>query len=138
MVRVVIHVRRRDYTNPAHTREGWTQPSIAYFRRAMNYFSDCLERVQFIILSDGMGWCHKHLNWPNVVFASGDEHTAAVDLAIASLCDHGIVTIGSFGWWAAWLTNGVVITNKDVPRRHSRLARRIHRNDYYKPEWIAL
>jgi len=104
----------------------------------MSYFSDCLERVQFIVLSDGMAWCQKHLSGPNVVFATGHEHTAAVDLAIASLCDHGIITIGSFGWWAAWLTNGVVITNKDVPRPHSPLSKRIPRQDYYKPDWIAL
>jgi len=137
-VRVVVHVRRKDYTNPAHTREGWTEPSLGYFHRAKAYFTDCLERVQFIILSDGMKWCHKYLSGPNVVFATGHGHSAAVDMAIASLCDHGVITIGSYGWWAAWLTNGIVITNKDVPRPRSRLARRIHREDYYKPEWVTL
>jgi len=135
-VRVAIHIRRRDYANPAHTRDGWTLPTFGYFDRAMSYFTDCLERVQFVILSDDMRWSRKYLSKPNVVFADG--HSAAVDLAIASLCDHGVVTIGSFGWWAAWLTNGVVITNKDVPRPRSSLSKRVHREDYYKPEWIAL
>ena len=135
-VRVVIHIRRRDYTNKAHTREGWTQPSMDYFRRARSYFTDCLERVQFVIMSDGIEWCREHLSWPNAVFSVG--HSAAVDLAIASLCDHAIVTIGSYSWWAAWFTNGVVITNKEVPRPRSVLSRRIHREDYYKPDWIAL
>ena len=113
-------------------------PTLSYFHRAMSYFTDCLERVQFIILSDAMWWSRKNLAMPNVVYADGHGHSAAVDLAIASLCDHGVVTIGSYGWWAAWLTNGVVITNKEVPRPRSVLARRIHREDYYLPEWIAL
>jgi len=137
-VRVAIHVRRNDYTNPVHIRDGWTLPSLGYFDRAMSYFTDCLERVQFIILSDNVRWSRKYLAKPNVVFVDGSVRTPAVDMAIASLCDHGVVTIGSFGWWAAWLTNGVVITNKDVPRPRSSLSWRLYRKDYYKPEWIAL
>jgi len=137
-VRVVIHVRRTDYTKPAQARDGWTLPTFDYFKRAKAYFTDCLERVQFIVLSDEMNWCRNYLSGPNVVFGTGRAHSDDVDLAIASLCDHAIITIGSYGWWAAWLANGVTITNKDVPRPDSPLSRRLHREDYYKPEWIAL
>ena len=134
--RVVVHVRRADYATLELTRRGWTQPSLQYFERAISYFTECLERVQFVVLSDDIRWCREHLSASNVVFSS--KHSPAVDLAIASLCDHAIVTIGSFGWWAAWLANGVTVTNKDVPRPNSTLSRRIHREDYYKPDWIAL
>ena len=134
----MIHVRRHDYLRSAHAHDGWTPPSLGYFQRAKAYFTECLERVQFIVLSDGLLWCHKYLSGPNVAFAEIRGHSAANDLAIASLCDHAIITIGSFSWWAGWLTNGVVITNKDVPRPGSTLTRRLHREDYYKPEWVAL
>jgi len=135
-VRVVIHVRRTDYATSAAAHDGWTHPTSDYFNRSMSYFTDCLERVQFVVLSDDIRWCREHLSASNVVFSS--KHSPAVDLAIASLCDHAIVTIGSFGWWAAWLANGVTVTNKDVLRPNSTLSRRVHREDYYKPDWIAL
>ena len=134
--RVVVHVRRADYATLELTRRGWTQPSLQYFERAISYFTECLERVQFVVLSDDISWCQVHLSAPEMVFAS--EHPAAVDLAIASMCDHAIITIGSFGWWAAWLADGVTITNKEFPRPHSLLTRRMRREDYYKTDWIAL
>jgi len=135
-VRVVIHVRRQDYTNPTYERDGWPKPTMDYFRRSMAYFTDCLERVQFIVLSDDIAWCRKHIHATTIVYSSG--HAPIVDLAIASLCDHAIVTIGSFGWWAAWFANGITITLKNMPIEGSLLAKRFHRNDYYKPEWIGL
>jgi len=135
-VRVVIHVRRSDYTHPAHERDGWPTPTKDYFRRAMSYFTDCLERVQFVTLSDDPAWCQKHLNATDIVYSIG--HSPAVDMAIASLCDHAIITIGSYGWWAAWFANGITITQENFPRNGSTLAKRLHRDDYYKPDWIGL
>ena len=102
----------------------------------MSYFTDCLERVQFVVLTDGIRWCRENLNWDHVVFSTG--RSAAVDLAIASLCDHAIITAGSFSWWAGWFANGVTITNRDVSRPGSALSKRIRREDYYKPDWVAL
>jgi len=28
-------------------------------------------------------------------------------MAIASLCDHAIMTVGTYGWWAAWFANSI-------------------------------
>ena len=134
--RVVIHVRRKDYAQLKHEVDGWPTPTTDYFRRSMSYFTDCLDRVQFVVLSDDFAWCRKHINATDIVYSSG--HSPIVDMAIASLCDHAIITIGSYGWWAAWFANGVTITQKNLPRNGSWLARRLHRDDYYKPEWIGL
>jgi len=136
LVRVLIHVRRTDYTHPHHQRDGWPAPTIDYFRRSMSYFTGCLERVQFVVLSDDPNWCRKHIQATDIVYSSG--HSPIVDMAIASLCDHAIITIGSYGWWAAWFANGITITQKNVPRNGSTLSKRLHRDDYYKPEWIGL
>lgn len=135
-VRVVIHVRRTDFVNPAHERDGWPTPTAEYFRRSMSYFTDCLERVQFVVISDDPYWCSKHINGTNVVYSSG--HSPIVDMAIASLCNHAIITIGTYGWWAAWFANGVTITQKNLPRNGSSLSKRLYRADHYKPNWIGL
>jgi len=134
--RVAIHVRRTDYVWPQNVRDGWPVATADYFRRSMSFFTGCLERVQFVVLSDDLPWCREHINATNTVYSSG--HSPTVDMAIASLCDHAIITVGSYGWWVAWFANGITITQKDVPRNGSRLAKRLRRDDYYKPEWIGL
>ena len=134
--RVVIHVRRTDYLKRAYERDGWPRPTDDYLLRAMSYFADCLERVQFVVLSDDPRWCSKHINATDIVYSSG--HSPIEDMAIASLCDHAIMTIGTYGWWAAWFANGVTITQRNLPRNSSRLAKRLYRADHYKPHWIGL
>jgi len=136
-VRVMIHVRRTDFLDPRRDRDGWSRPDSQYFNRSMSHFKDCLERVQFVVLSDDPAWCKTHLNvTDNVVFSSG--HLAIEDMAIASLCDHAIITVGTYGWWAAWFANGVTITQRNLPRINSTLSKRLYRNDHYKPEWIGM
>jgi galactoside 2-L-fucosyltransferase 1/2 len=108
-VRVVIHVRRTDHVGVLY----WHDPYPDYFVRSMAYFTDCLPRVQFIVISDDMKWCHQNIAGKHVDFMDGVRRPE-VDLAIASLCDHAIITIGTFGWWSAWLANGVTIMQNDT------------------------
>jgi len=134
-VRVVIHVRRGDRASPDYVQGGWSLPTKNYFRRSMTYFTDCLERVQFVVLSDDTAWCRQHIHATNIVYSSG--HSPIVDLAIASLCDHAITTIGTYSWWVAWFANGVTITQKNIAPKGSRLLKRLRKADYFKPDWIG-
>ena len=135
-VRVIIHVRRTDLITKGRQRVGWTVPNTEYFRRSMSYFTDCLDRVQFVVLSDDIAWCRKNINATNIAYSSA--HLPIVDMAIASLCDHAITTLGTFGWWAAWFANGVTITQKNLPRKGSVLSKQCPRKDQFKPNWIGL
>jgi len=135
-VRVIIHIRQTVFAKPRLVEQGWTRPSAEYFHLSMSYFTNCLRRVQFVVLSDDQTWCMKHLNATNIVYSSGNS--PIVDMAIASLCDHAIITVGTYGWWAAWFANGVTITQKNVPRIGSLLSKDIYREDHYKPDWIGL
>jgi len=134
--RVVMHVRRTDFTQAKQVGDGWHQPTSEYFQRSMAFFTDCLERVQFVVLSDDPPWCQKHVNGSDVIYSSGN--TPIIDMAIASLCDHAIITVGSYGWWAAWFANGITITQKDIPRTGTKLSQRMHREDYYKTDYVGL
>ena len=149
-VRVVIHVRRTDHISRARVNDGSPVPTAEYFNRSMTYFTDCLDRVQFVVLSDDSTWCMKHITADDVVYSNSSRHfsivdivyssghTPIVDMAIASLCDHAIMTVGTYGWWAAWFANGITITQRNLPRNGSTLSRRLYRSDHYKPEWIGL
>jgi len=132
--RVVIHVRRGDYLNRVYVKRGWKRPERNYFNRSMSYFNDCLPRVQFIVISDDMPWCRENIVGSNVVFLE-DAKTPVDALAVASQCDHAIISIGSFGWWAAWLANGVTIAQGNFPS--GELVKSFRCNDYYKPDWIT-
>ena len=135
-VRVLIHVRRKDHIRPQWIRLGYPLPTSDYFRRAMSYFTECLERVLFVVLSDDIKWCMQHLKASHIVYSRG--HSPIVDLAISSLCDHAIITVGTYGWWAAWFANGITITQKNIPRNGSALTMTLRREDHYKPNWIGL
>jgi len=132
----VIHIRRTDLTKARYVREGYVRPTAEYFRRAMSYFTDCLERVLFVVLSDDQAWCRIHINATYIVYSSG--HSPIVDMAIAALCDHTIITVGTYGWWAAWFTNGITITQHNIPVNGSALSKQFYRADHYKSDWIGL
>lgn len=135
-VRVMIHIRRQDYAPPPRIQNGWSIPTADYVRRSASYFVECLERVQFVVLSDDPAWCIKNINVTDTVFSIG--HRPIFDMAVASLCDHAIISIGTFGWWAAWFANGITITPKETPIKGTTLAKMFRRDDYYKPQWIGL
>jgi len=135
-VKVVIHVRRGDLSFPSYRRQGWSEPEPDYFNRSMAYYCACHPRVLFVVLSNDMRWCRRNVVGDHVVYSTGK--TPIEDMAIASLCDHAITTVGSFSWWAGWFTGGVVVTQKNFPTPRSNLSRRINRQDYYKPEQISL
>jgi galactoside 2-L-fucosyltransferase 1/2 len=105
--RVVIHVRRGDYNGLV---DESLKRDTTFFRRSMGYFADCLPTVHFIVISDDISWCRNNLKsfGYKVDFVDG-ERSPGVDLAIASLCDHAILTHGTFGTWVAWFANGLTV-----------------------------
>ena len=66
-------------------------------------------------------------------------HEAIVDLAILTLCKHTIITSGTFGWWAGWLSEGEVVYWKGFPKPGSKNEKEIlFRGVYYPPHWIGI
>jgi len=135
-LKVVIHIRREEFSSPKFRTRGWSAPEPDYFSRSMAYYSACHPRVLFVVLSTDMRWCRRNVVGDHVVYSTGK--TPIEDMAIASLCDHAIITVGTYGWWAGWFTGGVVVTQKNFPTPGSPLQRTLNRQDYYKPEWLAL
>ena len=51
---------------------------------------------------------------------------------LLATCNHSIITIGTFGWWAAWLAGGRVVYYGDfVNSKRSIL-------DHYPHDWISM
>ena len=134
IVVVGIHVRRGDFVRSQS--QGYVPAPLPYFYRAMNYFRTRYPNVMFFVCSNEVIWCKKYLEDDNIFYSqSYNEYT---DLAALSLCNHTIISAGSYSWWAGYLTNGTVIYYKDFPRPGSSLDKSMVRKDYYPPSWIPL
>ena len=70
---------------------------------AMNFMESKHKHVVFIVESDTKKWCGQHLQKPNVYISN--LTTLTEDFVLMSSCDDMIMTVGTFGYWAAWLTS---------------------------------
>ena len=142
-VRVGVHVRRGDFLGPWAQSKGFTTASERYLQRAMSYFVERFPRVQFIVASNDIPWCQKHVtmsvfNSTKVNITFSVNHSYGQDLALLASCDHSVMTTGTFSWWAAWLANGTTVYYADFPRPGSWLSTQIRHNEFYDPDWIAM
>ncbi|CAL4246553.1 unnamed protein product, partial [Meganyctiphanes norvegica] len=66
-----------------------------------------------------MVYQHSHINSMNTILHKRSATTVAEDLSTLSLCNASVMTLGSFGWWAGFLSGGPVVytlyTNYSVP-----------------------
>ena len=108
---VGVHVRRADYL----IIQGYKAPDSSYFKKAMNYFqTKYFGQVLFIVSTDDLNWCHKNIKGPNVIFTQDSgQKSREEDFSIQVSCNHSIISIGTFGWWIAFLSTGEVFFFKE-------------------------
>jgi len=143
-VRVAIHIRRGDNFNKEQVQFGYTVPNASYFERAMDHFTKNYGRVQFIALSTDKDWTLQNIVVPkglgakeaNVTYAFGNA--AGQDMALMSLCDHVIISTGTFGWWGAFLAKGSTVYYSNWPRPGSGLYNLFTKGDFFPPAWIPM
>jgi galactoside 2-L-fucosyltransferase 1/2 len=135
-VNVCVHVRRGDLSDHVAMRKGYSIAGTDFIKNAMNFYRGKFRKVKFIVLSDGIQWCMDHIKGIDVMFSPFYRY--AEDMALMTLCDHVIVTSGTFGWWGAWLSGGTTVYFKGYPRPESWLASQVNRNDYYPKGWIPM
>ena len=134
---VGVHVRRGDKTSQSESKKGNSVAGTDYIFKAMNYFQEVLGNfTTFIIVSDDKKWCSETPTGNNTVLSPFDD--PGVDLTILSLCDHVIVTSGTFGWWGAWLAGGKTVFYNGFPGKQSWLASVMIKDDYYPLHWIGM
>ncbi|KAK3088678.1 hypothetical protein FSP39_022263 [Pinctada imbricata] len=139
---VGIHVRRGDYLKPHNVNYGYQLANKDYIDKAMKYFRERHKNVKFLAFTnpnkDDMKWCKDNIKDPDVSFVEGNPRE--VDLCALSMCNHTIMTVGSFGWWGSYLANGTTIYFKNVAREGSKLRNDFSKDmsDYFYPGWIGM
>lgn len=81
-------------------------------------------RVIFVLITDDLDWCEKHLTGRRKIedlYIVSKPLTAGIDgighdLAVMSMCDHSILSRGTFSFWAGFLAGGSVILPCHIPQ----------------------
>jgi hypothetical protein len=64
--------------------------------------------------------------------------SAIEDLAAMAQCDHAIITLGTFGWWAGFLINGNVVAMRRQWLKAKKEGESEGNKDLYPPGWTVL
>ncbi|XP_052815628.1 galactoside alpha-(1,2)-fucosyltransferase 2-like isoform X1 [Mya arenaria] len=137
-VNVCVHVRRGDMAKDANIKLGYVPSDATYLNRSMEYFRNMFRKktVHFVVISNGMEWCQNNTSGPDVFYSPFKE--AVLDFALMVCCDHVIITIGTFGWWGAWLSGGITVYDSSWPTQYTFVGKGLNRSDYYPKHWIGL
>ncbi|XP_056399180.1 galactoside alpha-(1,2)-fucosyltransferase 2-like isoform X2 [Hyla sarda] len=136
-----VHVRRGDYVNVMPNVWKGVVADKGYLEKAMNYFRNKYKEPVFVVTSNGMTWCKENIdNSKGDVYFSGDgnESTPGKDFALLVGCNHTIMTIGTFGFWASYLVGGetIYLTNFTLPE--SEFLKLFHYDAAFLPEWMGI
>ena len=143
---VGLHVRRGDLLQQPAMKEGFKLSGLNYISKAMDYFRKRYPTSQFVVRSDDIKWCRENIRGSDVHLPLETGHSisynmllplqeAVADLALLSLCNHTIITVGTFGWWAAFLADGETVYYKDAYKHGSNMDIKVNPSDFYMPHW---
>ncbi|XP_076084922.1 galactoside alpha-(1,2)-fucosyltransferase 2-like [Mytilus galloprovincialis] len=138
---VGIHIRRGDYLDKDKIAYGYQTADEEYINKSMNYFRSKFKHVLFLAYTSyywkDLLWREKHVGGSDVVRMR--VTSPEVDMCVLSKCNHSIITVGSFGWWAAWLANGTTIYFKNAAKDNSEYRNDFSEDmtDYFYPGWIG-
>ncbi len=130
---VGIHIRRGD---KATNTQGWRLPMPNYFIKTAQFFRGHFQNCVFVVASENVTYAKTHFQrMIDFVFIEGD---ALLDLATLAACNHTIMSVGTFSWWAAWLAGGTTVYYKDHVKPGSDYANLFGDGDYFLPSWIPM
>jgi galactoside 2-L-fucosyltransferase 1/2 len=138
--RVLVGIHVRTY-EASHLQT----PPPMYYENAMHYFTLRYPHVRFIVVCEDPVWCSKqpYFNRENVHVARERQHFA-IDMAILSECEHIILSVGTFGWWSAYLgpdsrPDGIVVYYEhEFVTNNPKNIGNVRHEDYYPPHWVSI
>lgn len=137
-----VHIRRGDYLTANNIKYGYVTVTKDYIDKAIAYFRKMYDKCLFIVFTGpskkDQEWRKENVKGPDIVFAPLNNRD--VDMCALSKCNHTVMTVGSFGWWSAWLGNGRTVYFKDVARQNSSLRTAFSKDmkDFFPSNWIGL
>ncbi len=128
---IAVHIRRTDTKKFKYH----CVASATYIAKAMAHMAVNYRNAQFIFVSNDLAWVREHFDtYDNVHIPAKSAHHF-IDFALLTVCDHVIMTVGTFGWWGAWLAGGNVVYY-DTPFESNYTG--FDAQDYFPPMWTAM
>ncbi|KAF6288081.1 fucosyltransferase 2 [Rhinolophus ferrumequinum] len=138
---VGVHVRRGDYVHIMPKIWRGVVADRQYLKQALDWFRARYTSPIFVVSSNGMAWCWENIDTSrgDVVFAgNGNENSPAKDFALLMQCNHTVMTIGTFGIWAAYLAGGETIYLANYTLPDSPFLKVFKPEATFLPEWIGI
>ncbi|XP_061187174.1 galactoside alpha-(1,2)-fucosyltransferase 2-like, partial [Saccostrea echinata] len=137
VVLVGLHIRRGDMT--MKNTYGHEVATPEYLYKAVDHFNNYLN-VIYVVCSTDLTWIKANMpkNAAKVYFNTPNAYPEN-DLALIASCDHVIITVGTFGWWGAWLSGGHVTFYKWPAREGTILRQGFSEDfmDFFYPRWVG-
>ncbi|XP_014770376.1 galactoside 2-alpha-L-fucosyltransferase SEC1 isoform X1 [Octopus bimaculoides] len=137
MTYIGIHIRRGDFLREKNVKFGYKTAPALYFENAMAYYRKQFTNYIFIVCTDDIEWSTKNLGHKSTYYV---HEAFYIDFAVLSMCNHSIISVGSFGWWSAWLANGQTVYYPHPFEKNTRLETKFssHTRDYFPLDWIPI
>ncbi|ELK25493.1 PREDICTED: galactoside 2-alpha-L-fucosyltransferase 2 [Myotis davidii] len=138
---VGVHVRRGDYVRVMPRVWKGVLADRGYLQQALDRFRARHPAPVFVVTSNGMAWCRENIDASrgDVVFAGdGVEGSPAKDFALLTQCNHTVMTIGTFGIWAAYLAGGETIYLANYTLPDSPFLKVFKPEAAFLPEWFGI
>ena len=134
---VSLHVRRGDYVSNTNTTATHGLCSLEYYKAAIQYVAEHLEKPVFFIFSDDIAWVRINLkiDFPCQYVDHNQASESYNDMRLMSLCQHHIIANSSFSWWGAWLNPAV---DKIVVAPKRWFANQTDTQDLIPQKWARL
>jgi hypothetical protein len=134
---ISLHVRRGDYVSDSKTGNIMAVCPLAYYRKAISYIAERVERPVFYVFSDDMAWVRQNLSvtFPCTYVDHNRRAESYRDMQLMSLCHHHVIANSSFSWWGAWLNPG---TEKIVIAPQKWFANQTDVRDLFPAGWVTL
>lgn len=131
------HMRRGDFVRDKKQDYGHVPATKDYLHKAIKFFENRYSNNPcklFLVVGNDHKWnLNNSLQRNNVIVLK--PRSPYLDLCILSRCNHTIISSGSFGWWAAYLSGGDTTFMANQCRPNSTLCSKFKLNNYINPEW---
>ncbi|CAF3590471.1 unnamed protein product [Rotaria sp. Silwood1] len=118
-----IHIRRDDFV-PLNF-----SSSDEYLFAAIDYYMRRYPNAHFIVASDDKSYCKNLFRHRSNIIVTPKSFSMGDDLIALSLCEHSIITGGTFGWWTGYLASGEVIHD-------TMYISGCEKDEHYYPPWF--
>jgi galactoside 2-L-fucosyltransferase 1/2 len=143
-----LWVAERNITGALHVRRGDKLLDMGNVIPASEYYTQALTTIEsvwpgknvYVVLTDDPGWVHAQAVFEGMLVLNSAD--MSFDMAVISQCRHKILSVGTFGWWGAYLgdsgnnqTGGVLYP---IPQMKGRKADGFSHGDYFPAHWTSV